>query len=157
MKKIRLNTVKIRDSYYFKIPDIVIETYKIRDNEDVEVTLHSKNNNKQVEMWDLHPEDLSAIEFSVSDEVHTLNMYNRIYIPERFRFFFPLHGKAFLLVTELGNIHTHLSINGYISSGLRQWFTLNGPLMPNDTITIRLLDDVLDHYELSYKKNKNIL
>ena len=34
---------------------------------------------------------------------------------------------------------------------------LNGPLMPNDTITIRLLDDILDHYELSYKKNKDTL
>ena len=104
MKKIRLNTIRIKDSYYFKIPDIVADTYKIRDNEDVEVTLHSKNNNKQIEMWDLHPEDLSAIEFDISEEVHTLNMYNRIYIPQKYRFFFPLDNKEFLLITDTGNI-----------------------------------------------------
>jgi len=153
MKKIRLNTVKIRDSYYFKIPDIVIETYKIRDNEDVEVTLHSKNNNKQVEMWDLHPEDLSAIEFSVSDEVHTLNMYNRIYIPQKYRFFFPLDNKEFLLITDTGNIKTSLSDNGYISRGLRFWFSLYGPLMPNDKIKIILHDQDTCQYELKFIKN----
>ena len=157
MKKITLSTVQIKNKYYFRLPDIVVDSLKLSNEDKVEVTIHNKKNQDQVDLWDVHPEDLSSIEFKVSEEVHTLNMYNRIYIPERFRFFFPLHGKAFLLVTELGNIHTHLSINGYISSGLRQWFTLNGPLMPNDSITIRLLDDVLDHYELSYKKNKNIL
>jgi len=157
MKKITLSTVQIKDKYYFRLPDIIADSLKLSNEDKVEVTIHNKKNQDQVDLWDVHPEDLSAIEFKVSQEVHTLNMYNRIYIPERFRFFFPLHNKGFLLVTELGNIKTHLSPNGYICSGLRQWFVLNGPLMPNDTIVIKLLDDVLDHYELSCEKNKNIL
>ena len=157
MKKITLTTVQIKNKYYLRLPDIIAESLNLSNEDKVEVTIHNKKNQNQVDLWDLHPEDLSSIEFNISQEVHTLNMYNRIYIPERFRFFFPLHDKGFLLVTELGNIKTHLSPNGYISSGLRQWFMLNGPLMPNDIITIRLLDDILDHYELSYKKNKDIL
>ena len=155
MKKITLTTVRINNDYYFKIPDLVKDTYKIRDNDDVEVTLHSKANNKQIEMWDLHPEDLNAIAFSISEEVHTLNMYNRIYIPQKYRFFFPLHREEFLLITGCGNIKTSLSDNGYITKGLRFWFSLYGPLMPNDKIEIILLDDETMQYELKYTKYKN--
>jgi bifunctional DNA-binding transcriptional regulator/antitoxin component of YhaV-PrlF toxin-antitoxin module len=155
MKKITLTTVRINNDYYFKIPDLVKDTYKIRDNDDVEVTLHSKTNNKQIEMWDLHPEDLNAVAFSVSEEVHTLNMYNRIYIPQKYRFFFPLHREEFLLITDCGNIKTSLSDNGYITKGLRFWFSLYGPLMPNDKIEIILLDDETMQYELKYTKYKN--
>ena len=154
MKKITLTTIRINDSYYLKIPDLVKDTYKIRDNDDVEVTLHSKINNKQVEMWDLHPEDLNNVEFFVSEEVHTLNMYNRIYIPQKYRFFFPLNGKEFLLITDCGNIKTSLTDNGYITKGLRFWFSLYGPLMPNDRIEIILLDDDTMQYELKYTKYK---
>ena len=157
MKKITLSTVQIKNKYYFRLPDIIAKSLKLSNEDKVEVTIHNKKNQNQVDLWDVHPEDLSMIKFNISQEVHTLNMYNRIYIPERFRFFFPLHNKGFLLVTELGNIKTHLSPNGYISLGLRQWFMLNGPLMPNDTITVRLLDDALNHYELSYEKNKDTL
>ena len=153
MKKIRLNTVKIKNKYYLKVPDIVAETYQISNNESIEVTIHNNTKKDQVELWDLHPEDLTSIEFLISEEVHTMNMYNRIYIPEKYRFFFPLNNKDFLLVTEFGNIKTHLSSNGYIVKGLRQWFSLNGPLMPNDTIMIKLLDDELYHYEINYIKN----
>jgi len=155
MKKITLTTVRINNDYYFKIPDLVKDTYKIRDNDDVEVTLHSKTNNKQIEMWDLHPEDLNAVAFSISEEVHTLNMYNRIYIPQKYRFFFPLHREEFLLITDCGNIKTSLSDNGYITKGLRFWFSLYGPLMPNDKIEIILLDDETMQYELKYTKYKN--
>ena len=157
MKKITLNTVQIKNKYYFKLPDIIADALKLSNDDKVEVTIHNKKNQDQAELWDLHPEDLSGIEFKVSQEVHTLNMYNRIYIPEKFRFFFPLYNKNFLLISESGNIKTHLTSNGYICSGLRQWFMLNGPLMPNDTILIRLLDDVLHHYELFYKKNREKL
>ena len=113
-------------------------------------------------IWSSGPiPDLSAIE-SGSTILTIILVFSIVatkpkYWAERFRFFFPLHSKDFLLLTELGNIKTHLSPNGYISSGLRQWFMLNGPLMPNDTITVRLLDDALNHYELSYEKNKDTL
>ena len=95
MKKIKLTTVKIKNSCYLKIPDVVADAYHLENNDDLEVTLHSKRSQDQVELWDLHPEDLDYIEFKVSEEVHTINMYNRIYIPEKYRFFFPLDGKDF--------------------------------------------------------------
>ena len=156
MKKIILNTVKIKDKYYLKIPDIVADAYHLKTNDDLEVTLHSKRSQNQVELWDLHPEDLDFIEFSISEEVHTINMYNRIYIPERYRFFFPLDNKDFILITECGTIKTHLSNNGYMSKGLRYWFSLYGPLMPNDIIKINLINEDTSEYQLlHYKSNIN--
>ena len=87
MKKIKLNTVKIKNTYYLKVPDVVANTYHLKNNDDLEVTLHSKSKKNQIELWDLHPEDLDCIQFDISNEVHTINMYNRIYIPEKYRFF----------------------------------------------------------------------
>ncbi|MBI72169.1 MAG: hypothetical protein CMG61_01710 [Candidatus Marinimicrobia bacterium] len=152
MKKIKLNTVKIKNTYYLKVPDLVAEAYHLKNNDDLEVTFHSKSKKNQIELWDLHPEDLDYIEFDISNEVHTINMYNRIYIPERYRFFFPLNGKNFILITSAGTIETHLSNNGYISKGLRFWFSMYGPLMPNDKIRINLIDDKNSEYQLIYKR-----
>ena len=155
MKKVTLNTIKINNNYYLKIPDVVADTYKLKTNDNLEVTLHNKRSQDQIELWDLHPEDLNCIEFKISEEVHTINMYNRVYVPVKYRFFFPLDNKDFILVTEYGSIQTHLSLNGYISKGLRYWFSLSGPLMPNDTIIIRLLSEKTVEYELIHiKKSK---
>ena len=147
MKKIILNTIKIKDNYYLKIPDIVADAYHLKTNDDLEVTLHSKRSQNQVELWDLHPEDLDFIEFRISEEVHTINMYNRIYVPEKYRFFFPLDNKDFILITEYGSIKTHLTNNGYIAKGLRYWFSLYGPLMPNDIIRINLISEDSSEYQ----------
>ena len=156
MKKITLNTIKIKNGYYLKLPDVVIDAYHLKSNDNIEVTLHSKRNQEQAELWDLHPEDLDFIEFKISEEVHTINMYNRIYIPEKYRFFFPLDNKDFILMTEYGAIKTHLSANGYISKGLRYWFSLYGPLMPKDTIRINLLNEDSNQYQLIYHKNNSV-
>ena len=43
MKKIKLNTVKIKNTYYLKVPDVVADTYHLKNNDDLEVTLHSKS------------------------------------------------------------------------------------------------------------------
>ena len=154
MKKIILNTVKIKDKYYLKVPDVVADAYHLKDNDDLEVTLHSKRSQDQVELWDLHPEDLDSIEFEISEEVHTINMYNRIYIPEKYRFFFPLDNKDFILITGYGTIKTHLTNNGYVAKGLRYWFSLYGPLMPNDIIKINLINEDTSEYQLlHYKSN----
>ena len=153
MKKIILNTVKIKDKYYLKVPDVVADAYHLKDNDDLEVTLHSKRSQDQVELWDLHPEDLDFIEFKISEEVHTINMYNRIYIPEKYRFFFPLDNKDFILITGYGTIKTHLTNNGYIAKGLRYWFSLYGPLMPNDIIKINLINENTSEYQLLHHKS----
>ena len=153
MKKIILNTVKIKDKYYLKVPDVVADAYHLKDNDDLEVTLHSKRSQDQVELWDLHPEDLDFIEFKISEEVHTINMYNRIYIPEKYRFFFPLDNKDFILITGYGTIKTHLTNNGYVAKGLRYWFSLYGPLMPNDIIKINLINEDTSEYQLLHHKS----
>ena len=156
MKKIRLNTVKIKNNLYFKIPKMIEDNYHLNHNENIEITIHDKNATKQSKLWDIHPEDLNSIEFGVSDEVHTMNMYNRIYIPEKFRFFFPLFNKDFIIMSNSGNIKTHLSNNGYIAKGMRYWFSLNGPLMPKDRIIINIINEDKSHYELQYKKKDNL-
>ena len=152
MKKIKLTTVKIKDSCYLKIPDVVAEAYHLENNDDLEVTLHSKRSQDQVELWDLHPEDLDYIEFKISEEVHTINMYNRIYVPQEYRFFFPKKSRDFLLSTNIGNIKTHITSNGYFTKGLRQWFAINGPIMPEDTLRIKLIDEESNYYDMIYEK-----
>ena len=74
-------------------------------------------------------------------------------LPEKYRFFFPQEHKNFLLYSNSGTLKTHLSSNGYLTSGLRHWFSLNGPMMNNDLITITLNDQEKSLYELIYKKN----
>ena len=153
MKKIRVHISQIRNHLYAKIPDILVQNLNIGSGDDIEITIHEKKNDKQESLWRIHPEDINSIKFNIGEEVHTMNMYNRIYIPENYRFFFPLEDNGFILITKIGNIKTSLSSNGYISKGLRQWFSLNGPLMPGDGFEIKLVEETNEYfYELIYNK-----
>tara|TARA_Y100000590_G_C15545770_1_gene948863 strand:+ start:464 stop:967 length:504 start_codon:yes stop_codon:yes gene_type:complete len=153
MKKIRLKTIRINEKLYFKIPSIVEDAFDLNEHQSVEVSLYNKKSPKQTDLWPIHPEDLAYVKFLISDDVYTMNMYNRIYIPEKYRFFFPKENKNFLISTNSGTLKTHLSANGYLTSGLRHWFSLNGPLMKNDLIKITINDQEKLLYELIYKKN----
>ena len=97
MKKIRVHISKIKNHFYAKIPDLLVEKMNLSNGHDLEITIHPTENLDQVEMWSQHPEDINAIEFYINDEVHTMNMYNRIYIPEKYRFFIPHKDKDFIL------------------------------------------------------------
>lgn len=153
MKKIRLNITKIKNHFYAKIPDVISNNMNIANNDCIEVTIHNDSEQKsQVEMWDVHPEDINEIEFSVKEDVHTMNMYNRIYVPEKYRFFLPNHNQEFILLTNIGNIKTHLTNNGYFTKGLRQWFYLNGPVMPKDKILFKVIDEDNSQYEMELVK-----
>ena len=153
MKKIRVNIFKIKNHYYAKIPNIVAEKLAIENGEDIDISIFNKNGkDDQMEIWDIHPEDVDEITFPISHDVHTMNMYNRIYVPQEYRFFFPKKSRDFLLSTNVGNINTHITSNGYFTKGLRQWFAVNGPIMPEDTLKIKLLDEDLSYYELKYIK-----
>ena len=156
MKKIRVHITEIKNNLYAKIPDVIGDVFKISNGDDIEITIHEKNQTSQEKLWDVHPEDINSITFSIHNEVHSMNMYNKIYIPETHRFFFPSPDKEFLLITDIGNIKTSLSQNGYLSKGLRQWFALNGPLMPKDEITINLVNEEDNFYELFYHKEEKI-
>ncbi len=153
MKKIRVHISQIRNHLYAKIPDILVQSLNISSGDDIEITIHEKKIDKQESLWKIHPEDINFIKFNIGEEVHTMNMYNRIYIPENYRFFFPIEDNEFILITKIGNIKTSLSSNGYISKGLRQWFSLNGPLMPGDEFEIKLVEEANEYfYELIYNK-----
>ena len=155
MKKIRLNTVRIKKKLYLKVPSTIEEAYNLNENNTVEVSLYNQEDKEQTKLWPVHPEDLSSIKFFISKDVYTMNMYNRIYVPEKHRFFFPVVNKDFLLNTNSGTIKTHISSNGYLNKGLRYWFSLNGPLMNDDLVTILLIDEDKLIYEMDYKKNEN--
>ena len=155
MKKIRVTISKIRNSFYAKIPDVVAKNMQLSNHDDIEISIFKKRTDDQVEIWDIHPEDINSIKFLITQDVHTTNMDNSIYMPEKFRFFFPEQGNEFILITNVGNIRTHITSNGYFMKGLRQWFHINGPLMPNEEIEIKLLDEKNNQYEMIYKKAEN--
>ena len=152
MKKIRLKVSKIKNNFYMRIPSIISDKLNLSNGEDLEITIHGQARENQVEIWDLHPEDINEINLSITEDVHTMNMYNRIYIPEKYRFFFPAVNSDFILTTNVGNIKTHLTSNGYFTKGLRQWFAVNGPVIPNDKIKIELVDESSYSYQLNYLK-----
>ena len=60
--------------------------------------------------------------------------------------------KDFLLITNVGNIRTHITTNGYFTKGLRQWFATNGPVMPQDCLKIKLIKEEAHLYEMIYSK-----
>tara|TARA_B100000029_G_C17559622_1_gene952865 strand:- start:723 stop:1199 length:477 start_codon:yes stop_codon:yes gene_type:complete len=156
MKRIRLYINKIKNNYYAKIPDIIAKQMNLSNGKSIEVSIINDKNEEQIEIWDLHAEDIDSITFEISNDVHTMNMYNRIYVPEKFRFFFPDHRKEFLMITNVGNIKTHITTNGYFTKGLRQWFHLNGPIMPKDKIKMSIYDEETLQYEMKYiKYNEN--
>ena len=153
MKKIRVNISKIKNHYYAKIPDIVAKQLNIDNGQDIDISIYSKDKfEEQLEIWDIHPEDVDEITFPIKHDVHTMNMYNRIYVPREYRFFFPKLNKDFLLMTNVGNIRTHITSNGYFTKGLRQWFAVNGPVMPDDNLKIKLVKEESHLYEMIFSK-----
>ena len=154
MKKIIVHISKIKNHFYAKIPDVIAGKLNLSNGNDLEISIHNSSSLDQVELWEKHPEDINSIQFNINEEVHTMNMYNRIYIPEKYRFFIPSKEQDFIMITNVGNIKTHITSNGYITKGLRQWFSVNGPIMPNDKVVINLIKENTKQYEMIYKKNK---
>ena len=155
MKKIRLTVSRIKNHFYAKIPDVIADNLELSNGQNIEVSIHGNESEEQINLWNIHPEDITSIIFDIKEDVHTMNMYNRMYVPEKYRFFFPDQNQDFLLITNVGNIKTHITSNGYFTKGLRQWFQFNGPVMPNDKIQISLSDEDTFQYELTYIKEND--
>ena len=83
-------------------------------------------------------------------------MYNRIYVPEKYRFFFPSADTDFFLVTNVGQIKTHITTSGYFTKGVRSWVEVNGPLEPTDRIHVLLIDENRKVYEMKIDSTENI-
>ena len=56
----------IKGKYYFRLPDIIADSLKLSNEDKVELTIHNKKNQDQVDLWDVHPEDINSINFNIS-------------------------------------------------------------------------------------------
>ena len=155
MKLIRVKIKKLRNHFYIHLPKMIIDKYKLNDDDEIEISLNLNTPSSQVNLWEQSQKEISRILFFIPNDTQSINMYNRIYIPAKYRFFFPTKEKDFILETNIGNIRTHLTSDGFFTKGMRQWFYANGPLSTGDLIKIRTLDNNKSLYQLIYeKKNK---
>ena len=156
MRLIHVKLEKIRNSLFIKIPDLIVKSLHLKDGEDIEISIHSEPVFAQGELWNNAEdeiENINEIYLDLSEDLHTLNMYNRIYIPEKFRFFFPPEDSDFYLITNVGQIKTHITSNGYFTKGMRSWIEVNGPLEPSDKIHISIVDEKRKMYEMTIANN----
>ena len=159
MRLIHVKLEKIRNHLFVKIPDLIAQSLHLKEGEDIEISIHSEPAFAQGELWGDEPEeleDINDIYLDISEDLHTLNMYNRIYVPEKFRFFFPATDADFFLITNVGQIKTHITSNGYFTKGVRSWVEVNGPLEPTDLIHVKLLDENRRVYEMKVDSENNI-
>ena len=157
MRLIHVKLEKIRNSLFVKIPDLICESLHLKEGEDIEISIHSEPAFAQGELWGDEKENLSEINdvyLDISEDLHTLNMYNRIYIPEQYRFFFPPTDINFHVMTNVGQIKTHLTNSGYLFKGIRAWIEMNGPLEQTDSIHIHLVNQEKKLYEMKIINKK---
>ena len=154
MKLIRVQIQKLRNHFYIRLPKIIVDRYKMKDGDELEISLHSKTTHSQVDLWEKPPQEINRILFFIPNDTQSINMYNRIYVPAKYRFFFPTKNIDFIIETNIGNIRTHMTNDGYFTQGMRQWFYVNGPLVSGDLLKIRSLDDKKSLYQLICDKKK---
>ena len=159
MRLIHVKLEKIRNRLFVKIPDLIAKSLHLKEGEDIEISIHSEPSFAQGELWDnLESEEMveiNEIYLDIADDLHTLNMYNRIYVPEKFRFFFPSEDIDFCLETNVGQIKTRITSNGYFTKGMRSWVEVNGPLEPTDRICISIIDEKRRIYAMSIDDKPN--
>ena len=159
MRLIHVKLEKIRNSLFVKIPDLISEALHLKEGEEIEISIHSEPSFAQGELWEDElekTEDINEIYLSISEDLHTLNMYNRIYIPEKYRFFFPPADTDFYLITNIGQIKTHITTSGYFTKGVRSWVEINVPLEPTDIIHVTIIDDNRNVYEMNVDSGNKI-
>ena len=159
MRLIHVKLEKIRNSLFVKIPNLISDALHLKEGEEIEISIHSEPSFAQGELWGDEvekAEDINEIYLSISEDLHTLNMYNRIYIPEKYRFFFPPTDTDFYLITNIGQIKTHITTSGYFTKGVRSWVEINGPLEPTDKIHVTIIDDNRNVYEMNVDSGNKI-
>ena len=159
MRLIHVKLEKIRNKLFVKIPELIAEALHLKEGEEIEISIHSEPAFAQGELWGDEPEEVDEIDeiyLDISEDLHTLNMYNRIYVPEKYRFFFPPSDNDFFLTTNVGQIKTHITSSGYLTKGVRSWVEVNGPFEPSDQIHVKLLDENRRVYEMKVDSEKNI-
>ena len=135
---------------------MIAQSLHLRNGEDIEISIHSEPTFAQGELWGdkiEKNEEINDIHLDISEDLHTLNMYNRIYVPEKYRFFFPSEEIDFFLETNVGQIKTHITANGYFTKGMRSWVEVNGPLESTDWIRISIVNEKRRIYEMTINNN----
>lgn len=159
MRLIHVKLEKIRNKLFVKIPELIAEALHLKEGEEFEISIHSEPVFAQGELWGGDSDEVDEIDdiyLDISEDMHTLNMYNRIYVPEKYRFFFPPADIDFFLTTNVGQIKTHITTSGYFTKGVRPWVEVNGPLEPTDRIHVKLLDDHRKVYEMKIHNNTEL-
>ena len=159
MRLIHVKLEKIRNKLFVKIPELIAQALHLKEGEEIEISIHSEPAFAQGELWGDEPEEIDEINdicLDITEDLHTLNMYNRIYVPEKYRFFFPPAETDFFLVTNVGQIKTHITTSGYFTKGIRSWVEVNGPLEPTDRIQISLIDENRKVYEMKIDSTQDI-
>ena len=159
MRLIHVKLEKIRNKLFVKIPELIAEALHLKEGEEIEISIHSEPAFAQGELWGDEPEEIDEINdicLDITEDLHTLNMYNRIYVPEKYRFFFPPAETDFFLVTNVGQIKPHITTSGYFTKGIRSWVEVNGPLEPTDRIQISLIDENRKVYEMKIESIQDI-
>ena len=159
MRLIHVKLEKIRNKLFVKIPELIAEALHLKEGEEIEISIHSEPAFAQGELWGDEPEEIEEINdicLDITEDLHTLNMYNRIYVPEKYRFFFPPAETDFFLVTNVGQIKTHITTSGYFTKGIRSWVEVNGPLEPTDRIQISMIDENRKVYEMKIDSTQDI-
>ena len=159
MRLIHVKLEKIRNKLFVKIPELIAEALHLKEGEEIEISIHSEPAFAQGELWGDEPEEIEEINdicLDITEDLHTLNMYNRIYVPEKYRFFFPPAETDFFLVTNVGQIKTNITTSGYFTKGIRSWVEVNVPLEPTDRIQISLIDENRKVYEMKIDSTQDI-
>ena len=85
MRLIHVKLEKIRNKLFVKIPELIAEALHLKEGEEIEISIHSEPAFAQGELWGDEPEEVDEIDdiyLDISEDLHTLNMYNRIYVPD---------------------------------------------------------------------------
>ena len=87
MRLIHVKLEKIRNGLFVKIPDLIAKSLHLKEGEDIEISIHSEPSFAQGELWGDKTDEIEEINdifLDISEDLHTLNMYNRIYVPESY-------------------------------------------------------------------------
>ena len=137
-----------------EIPKFFAEKKDIRDGHELEVHIRNPYESAQTDLWGNNlPDDnniINKISFSIPSETMTMNMHSKIYIPVKYRFFFPPSLSDFILETNAGNIQTHINHDGYIVKGMKPWFIVNPPLEEKVLLAFSVVEETQHRYKLEY-------
>lgn len=156
MKHFRVILKKNGKHFFIQVPELIADLHGFSDGDEIEISFHALENELQCDLWDDSPREINQVDVILSRETHSMNMYNRIYVPSKFRFFFPPAGKRFILETNVGNLTTDLTHDGFLKRNIRPWFSKNGPLETGNCLRFSKSSSKYHHIALEFLSKKKM-